>query len=363
MSSMKNASTHNEALEYARANIRQSFIFPMVRTIKGPIIEVCSNEKQGVFIRRHASGAEYSPEGSALTPMPVDAYSGEHADTEAKFAMWIFGPERVPDPAVIYRMLSRILPPDGDAIVASDTPWPGKILCPGEFGEYTPEEISAALVRSGFSDISERIEGPFLRIYRGRRSTGSGHLALIDAETYLNHNDWHEAEKRLGDLSEQLSSRESIREYALLVAACHDLAGRSQQCLEALSDALSLDPYCARAMCGMGRIAALGGDLDNALGFFNDALKYQPAMIAALHGKAAVMEAQGELKKAFSLMMMASDLRPGNSDLMIETVRIGKAAGKSIEVSRFLEHRREVGTFNLFPKEDSKTNQEVQASF
>ncbi|MCP4601871.1 MAG: hypothetical protein GY847_15385 [Proteobacteria bacterium] len=334
---MMNPLTPEDALECARQALREHVVLPIAKETPGQVVEVCIDEVQSVFCKRYQNGTDY-------TEAKVDVETKKESENDAlkesaHLVLWLFGPERVPEPPQVYRLLSRNLVEKATAIIASEAPWPGKILSPGEFGEYTAEETAAALVRAGFTEIVQLMEGPFFRLWRARRAVGSAHIALIDAENYLDVGNWREAEKSLESVNEPLGSLEIVREYALLVAACHDLAGRTELCLDALSEALRLDPYCARAMCGLGRVAALKGDLGSAQDFFASALKLQPALVAALHGQAVISEAEGNLAKAFSSMIIASDLRPKDDDLMIETVRLGNAAGKVQQVSRFLEHR------------------------
>ncbi|MCP4679853.1 MAG: hypothetical protein GY854_31045 [Deltaproteobacteria bacterium] len=332
MSAQKNQSKPDEILEGARGALREYVAQPIFKDLNGPIVEVQNSAAHSISLTYYASNADY------LTDDP----SGDTEDSSkepAGMALWLFGPERVTDPAAIYRLLYDNLAKDGILVIASEAPWPGKILCPGEYGEYTSEETASALTRAGFKDITSLIESPFFRMWKTNVEPGSAHQVLFEAEKCLGSGNWNAAEEQLMKLKEPLESVEAVREFALLVAACHDLAGRPEQCLDALTETLRIDPNCARAMCGLGRLSALGGDLGSASDFFSSALKLQPALVAALHGQAVIKEAEGNLEEAFPSMMAASDLRPKDDDLMTETVRLGNAAGKQETVSRFVEHR------------------------
>ncbi len=323
------ASKPESALECAREALREYVVRPIAKEISGSIVEVYVDEG-GIRLRFYADYDDYNS-GKIVEE--------DQAVEPAELALWLFGPERVVEPSKVYRLLSAQLAEGATVLVSSESPWPGKILSPGEFGEYTSEETSAALTRAGFEEIGKLIEGPFFRLWHARRSAGSVYLALCRAEDHLSDGEWEQAEQHLAGVNEPLGSHDAVREYALLVAACHDLAGRSDACLDALTEALKLDPRCARAMCGLGRIAALRGDLGSAADFFESALRIQPSLVAAHHGRAVIKEAEGEIAEAFASMMTASDLRPKDDDIMLETVRLGNAAGAGDAVSKFLEHR------------------------
>jgi len=47
----------------------------------------------------------------------------------------------------------------------------------------------------------------------------------------------------------------------------------------------------------------------------------------------------GRMDEAFETMVAASDLRPGDHDLMVEAMRLGNEIGRGEDVSRFLQHR------------------------
>jgi hypothetical protein len=125
--------------------------------------------------------------------------------------------------------------------MASESPWPGKTLCPDEYTEHTDEELAASLTRNGFGQISRMIDGPFFRLWHTKRETTDASLVLSRAEDAVAAGDWVKTSAHLEGLTQSLPSKESIREYALLVAACHDMAARPAQCFEALKETLALD--------------------------------------------------------------------------------------------------------------------------
>jgi len=338
MSATKSPMKPNEALECARAVLKENIILPLVKNNKGGILEAhCVRDGQ-IEYRYHRTSDDYLANIGQTTGTVLR--QGEIPDNlDIGLALWLFGPERVETPSVVYRALSQLVSIGGNILVASEAPWPGKILSLGEYAEYTPEETIGCLVRAGFESIGEVIGGPFFRLFSGKRSHSKIYLSLMEAQDLLTEGNWEEAQIVLEKVKDPLLSLEAVREYALLVAACHDLAGRSVECLEALSEALNLDSTCSRAMCGLGRMALLRGDLGSAEEFFSAALRHQPSLVAALHGKAVVMEAAGKMDEAFETMVAASDLRPGNHDLMSEAMRIGNEIGRGEEVSRFLQHR------------------------
>jgi tetratricopeptide (TPR) repeat protein len=222
-------------------------------------------------------------------------------------------------------------------IVATECPWRGKILAPDEYAELTDEEMASSLVRAGFGAIERHVDGPFFRLWSARLEPGSAHELLSRASAMLEKKDPAAAEEVLSNLHEPLSP-DGVREYGLLVAACHDMAGRAEQAMAALSQILEIDPGCARALCGLGRLAALGGELNTARALFEQALSGQPALVAALRGKSAVAEALGDLQEAYSAVLTASDLRPTDDQLLVETVRLGRACGKQAHIERFLRN-------------------------
>jgi len=321
----------------SRAALRESVIFPLVRSVGGRIAEVSPEKHDAPRIQTFEDADAY--EGAFTSTEDTPPEVSAPADLSADIAVWLFGPEREARPSEVYRSLTEAVSPGGIIVVASEVPWPGKLLAGDEHGEFTAEETAAMLIRAGFHDVESIIEGPFFRITKARKTPGNAYRALIEAEQFLDVENHRDAEAVLNSLSEQMSSAEMVREYALLVAACHDLAGRHEHALEALSEALTLDPRCARAMCGLGRIAAIKGDLATAADFFESALRSEPALVAGLHGIAVIQEAAGDLRSAYKSMLTASDLRPKNDALMSEAARLGNAAGEKTDVAHFIAHR------------------------
>ena len=334
----------DSSVSASRAALREAVIFPLVRETGGIVAEVVSVQHGASYIEYFEHIDAYEAHFKRLDSGSDDGPAS--TEKKAEIAVWLFGPERVETPSEVLRTLTESISSNGTVIVASEVPWPGKILAADERGEYTTEETAAMLVRAGFHDIESIIEGPFFRLTKAKKCPVAAYRALIEAEQHLDKGDPVEAEKVLNSLSEQLHSAEMVREYALLVAACHDLAGRHEHALEALSEALTLDPRCARAMCGLGRIAAIKGDLDTAKEFFGSALRCEPALVAGLHGMAVIQEACGDLKGAYHSMMTASDLRPKSDTLMSEAARLGNAIGKLSDVAHFISHR--LGTAKSF---------------
>ncbi len=323
-----------DTTESAREAIREQVVSPLLADCPGPITEVVRLSAVQTVLETYADAGAYR---QAL----LDSERRKPLDTSesAALGLWLFGPERTENPTAVYRSLSESLAPGATVLIASEVPWPGKTLCFDEAAEYTAEETAAAFIRAGFRDIDRVVEGPFFRIWKATKSESRFHTALLFAEDCLSSGDPVSAERALSEITEQSDSAAEVRELALLVAACHDLGGRQAACMEALSEALLLDPRCARAMCGLGRIAALQGDLGSARDFFDAALRCEPALVAALHGKAVLQEATGDIKGAFASMMTASDLRPKNDLLLSETSRLGNQCGKMEEVARFIAYR------------------------
>jgi tetratricopeptide (TPR) repeat protein len=343
MSSTTVSSKPDHTVNASRVALRESVVFPLVRETTGIIIEAATTSAAAPDILRFDGGDAYEAyfsniDETAPTP-PVKA-----PEEPAEIAIWLFGPEREMSPSNVYRALTEAIAPNGTIFVASEVPWPGKILAGDERGEYTLEETEAMLIRAGFYDVESIIEGPFFRITRAKKSTSNAYRALIEAEAHLDAGEPARAEQALNSLTEQLDSAAMVREYAMLIAACHDLAGRHEQTLEALSEALTLDPRCARAMCGLGRIAAIKGDLSTANDFFQSALRCEPALVAGHHGMAIIQEAEGKLMDAYQSMITASDLRPKNEALLSEAARIGNAIGELNDVAHFIAHRLDKST-------------------
>ena len=364
MSSTMEPYKHEKAVAFSRDALRESVIFPLVRKTSGGILEVSATMRGETPSFLCFDSAEEYLSHHLREEAPSEGGGRRNSD-DVNLGIWLFGPERDECPSKTYRIISEKLNPGGSILVASEVPWPGKILAAGELGEYTIEETIASLIRAGFKDVESIIEGPFFRITRALRSQSDAHVALVEAESFLDRGDHESAEKVLNSITTQMDSAPMVREYALLIAACHDLGGRPEHALEALSEALTLDPRCARAMCGLGRIAALKGDIASARDFFRSALRCEPALVAGLHGMGVIEEAEGNLKEAYLAMRTASDLRPKNSELLSDAARLGNLIGELDDVARFVNHRIGESSFrphepdmstDLFPGPDSATN-------
>jgi Flp pilus assembly protein TadD len=337
MSTTTVSSKRDNTVSASREALRESVIFPIIRETGGIIAEVVQRKHSTPIINRFEDAAAYEMHFKTNESSPDE--QALLVDKKADIAIWLFGPEREVTPSEVLRTLSESVSTDGAVIIASEVPWPGKILASDECGEYTKEETAAMLIRAGFHEIETVIEGPFFRITKAKKCPGNAYRSLIEAEQCLDKGNFVQAEVVLNSLSEQMQSVEMVREYALLVAACHDLAGRHDPALEALSEALTLDPRCARAMCGLGRIAAIKGDLATAKDFFESALDCEPALVAGLHGMAVIQEARGEMKAAYRSMTIASDLRPSNENLLSDAARLGNAVGELNDVAHLISHR------------------------
>ncbi len=330
----ENAPTAEHSIDAARVALRQGHLEAEARGTKGPVVEVLSLP-EGPRLLTWLDGSSYGE--TPAQDRPIAEVCFDEA-LEAELLVWLFGPERCAEPASVYRALWKMAAPKARLVIATEAPWPGKTLCPDEHAEHTSEELAASLTRSGFEGIGRMVDGPFFRLWQAQRRETEAPLVLAEAEDALIAGDWDKAGRHLENLTESLTSKNAVREYALLVAACHDMAQRPTQCFEALKETLALDESCARAYCGLGRLCALGGNWDASLTFFEKALSIEPALVAALHGKAAVLEAQGRVDEAFTFVVHASDLRPRDNVLMEEVVRLGNAIGKKKQVERFVSY-------------------------
>ncbi len=327
-----------QAIEHAREIIKQQLIIPLMEDLSGPVIEIQSTEHTPSFHYWNTPDA-FLDQCDPVSYASVEELVGTSDFRPAQLAFWLFGPGWVAAPAEVHRFLSQSVVSGGAVVVACETPWSGKILPQGKFAEYTTEEVTAALVRAGFDELAELTGSPTFGLWQGTHQGNSARQQFLRAESLLAQGDWAGAETALMEISDRLGSIHAVREYALLVAAYHDLAGRLPEALAALSEALKLDPQCARAMCGLGRIAALNGDLQSAEEFFKAALDHQPALVAALYGRAAVCEAMNDLKGAFKFISTAAELRPHNASLIVELERLGLQTGCHGELSQFfLQH-------------------------
>jgi tetratricopeptide (TPR) repeat protein len=161
----------------------------------------------------------------------------------------------------------------------------------------------------------------------------------MKVETALTAGNWQAAVEALGKLDDRLDSLAAVGEYALLLAACHDLAGNTARSYAALTEALRLDPQCGRALCGLGRLAALNEDLDGALLFFDAALRKSPYLVAALEGRATLNEVLGNLRSAYEDLLDASSFRPKDRELLLDVIRVGNQLGLQDELSFLLSDR------------------------
>ncbi|MCU0663000.1 MAG: hypothetical protein MUC50_11820 [Myxococcota bacterium] len=321
-----------EPLGMSRAVLRRSFVTPLSETLAGPIAELHEADAEPCLYIWDDPSCYARTEPSRIEPLAFDP-----TETNEKIAcvVWLFGPERVCAPDEMLGLLRARLSNDGMIVVSTECPWRGKILAPDEHAEQTDEEAAASLVRTGFGSIERHVDGPFFRLWSARLDPGSAHDLLSQAAAMLEERDHAAAERILSTLDERLSA-DGVREFGLLVAACHDMAGRRELAMEALTQILDMDPGCARALCGLGRLAALEGDLEKAGALFDKALTQQPALVAALRGKAAVAEARGDVNGAYASVLAASDLRPTDDHLLVEAVRLGRACGKLAQTDRFL---------------------------
>ena len=288
------ASRLERALEDVRAALRVAAVDQIARTTVGGVIEIFAGIAGAPQAAIWHDGGAYARRES---PTVLDAEEMDRGGLEgspAHLAVWLFGPERLARPAAAARWLHLSLAPKSALIVAAETPWPGKALAPDELAEHTAEELTALLTRAGFGAFHQEVEGPVFRLWTARSVAGTGHRVLAEAEDLLRHGDWPGAQNALYDSKVSLSSLAEVREYALLVAACHDLAGRTELCLDALEETLRLDPTCTRAMCGVARLYALEGHLDSATALFSAALDIEPACEAARCGLGAVGTARAE---------------------------------------------------------------------
>lgn len=342
----ENTPTAEHSIEAARTALRDGHLSAEAKGVKGPVAEVVSLP-EGPRVLTWLEGSSYRQPPDEEHPLRDVC---RDYPIEAELVIWLFGPERCAQPTSVYRALWTIAGPNARLVMATESPWPGKILCPDEYTEHTGEELIASLTRNGFREIGRMVDGPFFRLWQATKTSTDAPLVLSRAEDSLAMGDWAEASACLEGLTESLPSKEAVREYALLVAACHDLAGRPAQCFEALKETLALDENCARAYCGLGRLSALGGNLEAALSFFDKALSIEPALVAALHGRSAVLEAQERFEDAFASVVHASDLRPFDEELIREVIRLGNAIGKKLQVERFVNHIN-----SRRPQNDSKS--------
>jgi hypothetical protein len=322
MASRRNSSDSRSFLTAARAALKDKIVMDLAGEVEGRVVEILPVGHGGASACLWPSIVSYA---DGEVPQPVAWRPG--VVTGAGLVLWLFGPERIAEPHRIYHRLARELGAGAAVVIASEAPWAGKQLSEGEFGEYTSEETTASLVLTGAEKIVQLVEGPIFKLWLARVGCGKAHRSLVDAAEHLERGDWLGAENALATMEKPLTSLLAVREYALLTAGCLDLGDDRAACLGALSEALHIDPYCARAMCGIGRIAALGGDLSIALDFFKLALEREPALVAALHGKAVVLEALGDLPEALKAVRIAAALRPSSAAIRAKEGELARAVG------------------------------------
>jgi hypothetical protein len=282
------------ALEDVRGALREAAVDQIARTTVGGVIEIFAGVNGSPQAALWPNGGAYARRERPAVLDAEEMMLLERPGSRAHLGIWLFGPERISRPGSVARWLSRMLEPRSPLVVASETPWPGKALAPDEVAEQTGEELSAMLTRSGFGAFFEVVEGPVFRLWTAVTAAAPRCEVLASAEDRLREGDWLGAQAVLYGPDLALSSLAEVREYSLLVAACHDLAGRTELCLDALEETLALDPECTRAMCGLARLYALDGHLDSARALFGAALDVEPACEAARCGLLAVDAARAE---------------------------------------------------------------------
>lgn len=327
------------AMHKAREMLKMELIGETSAHIDGAIAEIVSypNGAPGGFL--WVTGESFHRGDAPLGFDLTDMKSGQPWLENIQMAMWFFGPSQVQDPGYVYRWLNDHMENHAPLYMTTEIPWRGNMPNLNEYGQYVDEEIHAALVRSGFDQIRHSVDGPYFRFWAAAKSASTDHRVFQKVESQLAKGNWRVAVEALGELDDSLESLAAVREYALLLAACHDLAGNTRQSYTALTEALRMDPDCARAMCGLGRLAALNNDMDGAMLFFESALKKSPCMVAALRGRAVVCEMMGDLQTAYEDMMDASNFRPFEEDLILDVVRLGNSLGHYDEIATWLAER------------------------
>ena len=329
----------SKTMERARDMLKMDLIKEEIRGAAGAVVEIVSypNGDPGGYywVNGEAFHRGDAPIGFDLNDMK----NGQPWLGDIETALWLFGPSQVKEPGVVYRWVHSRMSPDAAFYVANEIPWRGKSPQMQDYVNYTDEEIHASLVRGGFENISHSDEGPYFRLWKASRSSSIHPELFYKVESHLSAGKWRTAVEALGELDDKLDSLPAVREYALLLAACHDLAGNTSQSYAALTEALRIDPQCGRAMCGLGRLAAIKQDFEGALLFFESALKRSPSLVAALEGHALVCELMGDLQSAYEDMVDASNFRPRDEDLMFDVIRLGNRLGYQDEVASFITTR------------------------
>ena len=329
-------------IKQARDMLKIELIKENVRDVSGAVIEVVSypNGDPGGYY--WINGDSFNRGDAPIAFDLTDMTSGQPWLNDIAMALWMFGPSLVKDASVVYRWLHAHMAVDGVLCLANEIPWRGKMPQRNEFGHFSDEEIHALLVRSGFENIGFSDEGPYFRLWRATRSATITPDMFYKVESQLKRGNWRDAVEALGELDDCLDTLPAVREYALLLAACHDLAGNTTQSYAALTEALRMDPECGRAMCGLGRLAAIKQDFDGALLFFESALKKSPTLVAALEGRALICELLGDFKSAYEDLVDASNFRPRDEDLLFEVIRLGNLLGYQDELSTFISTRNAI---------------------
>jgi hypothetical protein len=311
----------------ARETLARELAERLVRDVSGAVLEIRHDGMLPAVVSFWENAASWpgkQPTGGFILGEDTPSNS---AAAPAAFAVWLFGPERAPSPKEILRRLAGLVKVGGTVVVASESPWPGKSLAADEFGEYTAEEIAAYMVRAGVGERMRHAAGEGFAVWIGTRS-GNPTFDGIAVAAHAVENGQHEvAERALESASRQLEERQAVLELILLTAACHDLAGRYHECAEALVEAVALEPRCARAMCGLGRIALLLGQTDEARAWFARALTLQPALVAGLRGMALACERTGAARESYGHLAAAALLRPGDERMACQAVDLGFSIG------------------------------------
>jgi len=308
----------------------------LVREVDGPVLEIRHDGLLPAIVSYWEDAAAWpgrQPTGGFILGEGAPANS---AAASAAFAVWLFGPERAPSPKEILRRLAAHVRVGGTVVVASESPWPGKSLAADEFGEYTSEEIAAYMIRAGVGERMRYAAGEGFAVWIGTRSGNPTFEGIAAAARAVESGQHEVAQRALGSVSRQLDERPAVLELILLTAACHDLAGRYHECADALAEAVALEPRCARAMCGLGRIALLHGESEEARAWFARALALQPALVAGLRGMALACERAGDARESYDHLAAAALLRPGDERMACEAVDLGFSIGVPREADGLL---------------------------
>ncbi|MBN2528290.1 MAG: hypothetical protein JXR76_17995 [Deltaproteobacteria bacterium] len=326
-------------MKRARKMLKLELLKDVASKTNGPLVEIVSypDGNPGGFL--WLNGASFNRGDVPIGFNLEDMQRGQPWLDDIRFAVWLFGPTQVKNPLKVYRWLNRHMSWNATFYMATEIPWRGKKPQFHEYGHYADEEIHASLVRSGFERIHHSVDSPYFRIWTAQKSHCLSPELFQRVEEQLSRGNWREAVDALGKLDDKLDSLPAVREYALLLAACHDLAGNTAQAYAALSEVRRLDGDCARALCGLGRLAALDDDLWGALAYFDLALKKSPQLVAALHGRALMCESLGDYTTAYEDLVDASNFRPQDEALLRDVIRLGGMLGLNDELDGFIAER------------------------